>query len=134
VPVLSGAQVQSRARAAGFTDRDGQWAIAEEGGGQIVLRPPDASNPHVCGANVTAPAADAAALRQAVGRWAQAQSPPFRMTSPGAPGGGSAAHWSSAVWVAKTPSGALSLALGQEQATTEDQAVQSNLVLSLSPS
>jgi hypothetical protein len=127
LPVLHGGDLQASARAAGFAMKDGQWVLNPDRDSSIVLYPPDSASPHVCNVSITAPFADASALKKAVDNWARSQTPALSPVSL-APAAGST--WTSSLWSA----GNESVALGQEQATSPSASTQSNLVLTLGAS
>jgi len=134
LPVLRGGDVKSSASAAGFTQKDGQWVLKIAGDARIELAPPDVTNPHVCSATIYAQPGETAALQQALGAWAGAQKPAITPLKLDAAVAG-ASDWTTSTWSAQTPSGTLSIALGQQQPTpgTATTLTESDLQVSLTP-
>lgn len=134
LPVLRGGDVKSSARAVGFTQKDGQWVLKIGGDERIELAPPDATNPHLCSATIYAQPGETAALQQALNAWAGAQNPAITPVKLDATVAG-VANWTTSTWSAQTPSGTLSLALGQQQPApgTATTLTEFDLQVSLTP-
>ena len=134
LPVLHGAGLAAKARAAGFRLKDGTWTLALPGARSIDLNPPDPANPHECGAMITSASTNAAALQSAIGAWARTQSLTAVKTDVHATG--PSANWVTSTWIGQTPSGEEGVALSQEQpASASPKALSpSNLLISLTSS
>jgi hypothetical protein len=135
LPILRGKQVKAAAQSAGFKFEDGGWVMPIAGKDEIDLDPPDAANPHVCTLTITAAPGDGAAMRNALGAWAAAQSPPLAAAGGGPSAPGSSPGWVTSTWSAQTAGGAESVVFTQSQPPPGQAATQqqSTLLVSLSP-
>lgn len=135
LPVLLGGDLKSSASAAGFHLKDGLWVLTIDGDRRIELSPPDAANPHICSATIYSRPRNAAAIQEALGSWAVAQSPPLTPVRVDAQVSDPSQQWTTSSWSAQTPAGTLGLALGQQQLSRGASValVESDLTVSLTP-
>jgi hypothetical protein len=137
LPVLNGAKLQTVASAAGLKLKNGRWRMLVDGKREVILRPPDTANPHLCGETIIHRAGSEPAIFAAIDAWAKAQTPPLQPDKVQAQSKGASRLWFTSTWTGQAPDGALGMVLTQKTAMaggSVETTARSRLVVSLTKS
>ncbi|HEY2483308.1 MAG TPA: hypothetical protein VGI30_14095 [Caulobacteraceae bacterium] len=136
-PLSRGAKVDTVAAASGLRQENGQWVLPIRGPEQIVVTPPDFSNPTVCTATITYDPAQDNQLVGVIDSWAKTQTPPLKAVKVKAPESGPVMQRLTSSWQALGPKETDGVVLSQEK-TLQGQPVdgkldQAELLVSVTP-
>lgn len=136
-PLSRGAKVDALAATSGLRQENGQWVLPIRGPEQIVVTPPDVSNPTVCTATITYDPAQDSQLVGVIDRWAKTRTPPLKAVKIKTPETGPAMQRQTSSWEGLGAKETDGVVLSQEK-TLQGQPVdgkldQAELLVSVTP-
>jgi hypothetical protein len=137
LPLLQGQSLKAISVSTGLKNKDGQWILPIADKRAVTLDPPDAANPHVCGAEIPYRAGSGDAVLVTVDEWAKAQAPPLRPDKIRVQSTQGSELVTTSSWTGHSSKGAEALVLCQKDpigGQAANSLKQATLLVSLTPS